>query len=141
MYGEYFLDGEIRSEYLPEYISLWPTWLGKDRLHELDAVAEADWKKFNNFIRLLAKSLDVWFVDRESETMGRVEDIENTLSTYEASMSKTATNFSRYVLPSLSCVIAEEWDYTYILWHKGGRAVEQLQPIIAECGLYSFADR
>jgi len=141
MYGEYFLDGEIKSEFLPEYISLWPGWLGKDRLHELDEVVEADWNKFNNFIRLLGMSLDVWFVDRESETIGRVEDIESTLSTFETSMSKTEAKFSRYVLPSLSCVIAEEWDYTYILWHKGGSAVEQLQPLIAESGLYSFADR
>ena len=140
MYGEYFLDGEIRPEYLPEYISLWPGWLGKDRLHELDEVVEADWNKFNNFVRLLAMSVDIWFVDRESETLDRVEDVENTLSTYEAYMSKTTARFNRFVLPSLSCVIAEEWDYTYILWHKGGRAVEQLQPLIAECGLYSFAD-
>ena len=83
--------------------------------------------------------MDVRWVDRESETLDSVGDIENTLSAYEASMRKTAVEFSRYVVPSLHCVIAEEWDYTYIFWDKGGGAVEQLQPLIAKSGLYSFA--
>ena len=55
-------------------------------------------------------------------------------------MNKDASSFSKYIIPDLECVITEEWDYTYILWHKKNGAVEALNPYIIKSGLKRFAD-
>jgi len=55
-------------------------------------------------------------------------------------MEKHAGLFSQYVIPELECVITEEWDYTYILWHKDNGAIDALSSYISEANLYHFPD-
>ncbi len=55
-------------------------------------------------------------------------------------MNKDDSLFSRYVLPELDCVVTEEWDYTYIIWHKNNGAVEKLAPFITKAKLKHFCN-
>jgi hypothetical protein len=42
--------------------------------------------------------------------------------------------------PELGCVVTEEWDYTYIIWHKNNGAVEKLAPFIKKAKLKHFCN-
>lgn len=39
-------------------------------------------------------------------------------------MEKDSSLFLKLVLPELGCIISEEWDYTYIVWHQNNGALE-----------------
>jgi hypothetical protein len=53
-------------------------------------------------------------------------------------MPKSLAGSSRNT--QLGCVISEEWDYTYIIWHKNNGAVEALAPYIKASRLEHFHD-
>jgi hypothetical protein len=55
-------------------------------------------------------------------------------------MQKDASLFSQFVIPALDCVITEEWDYTYILWHRDTRALEALKPLLSDANLHHFSN-
>ena len=138
MFNQYFEDEAVKSEFAKEFVSLWSAWLGKEQYHKLDEVTENEWARFNNLIKLLAKNFQIAVVDCNSQTVTKVTDIQSTLAGYEESMNKDASLFSQYIFPELECVLTEEWDYTYIIWHKNNGAIEALEPFITESGLYHF---
>jgi hypothetical protein len=136
MYSEYFENWEVRSHFSKEFVSLWPCWLGKDNLHKLDEVTEIEWNKFNKWISLIAERFTIKVVDCELEATSDFEHAD--LSTYQESMSKDRSLFSKFIIPKLGCVITEEWDYTYIIWHKNNEALEALLPSIENARLEHF---
>jgi len=138
MFSRYFDGWEVRPDFEKEAISLWPNWLGEANLHKLDEVTENEWAHFNSLLKLIAEKYEIELADCDSRSVSKMDDIEKTLCEYEDSMSKDASQFSKYVIPGLDCVLTEDWDYTYILWHKNNGAVEALAPLIAEIGLYHF---
>ena len=140
MFDTYFDDWEVKPEFSKEYISLWSNWLGEENLHLLDEVSEEDWSRFNSLIIVIAKTYNIGLVDCDARLVSFPKNIEDTLSNYSISMNKNASSFSKYIIPDLECVITEEWDYTYILWHKKNGAVEALNPYIIKSGLKRFAD-
>ena len=139
-YSQYFEECEVKPEFKIEFVSLWSGWLGKENLHILDEVTEKEWSRFNDLIRLLSNKFKIEILDCELESISNVSDIESTLSAYEDSITKTAAKFSNYILPELECVLSEDWDYTYIIWHKNNGAVEALAPFIEKVGLKHFSD-
>ena len=139
MYNKYFeYYFEIKPEFNKEFISLWPGWLGKENSYQLDEVTELEWAKFNSLIRLISKRYQLYLAKWETEDLIKIDVIESTLSNYKDSMNKPSSEFLRYVIPELDCVLTEEWDYTYILWHKNKKVVDELQPSINKAGLYNF---
>ncbi|NQZ08821.1 MAG: hypothetical protein HRT35_16820 [Algicola sp.] len=138
MFNQYFENEAVKSEFSKEFVSLWSGWLGKDQYHKLDEVTQSEWVRFNNLIKLLAKNCQIALVDCDSQTVTKVTDIQNTLASYEESMNKKSSLFSQYIFPELGCVFTEEWDYTYIIWHKNNGAIEALEPFITAAGLYHF---
>lgn len=138
MFNEYFEDWEVKSEYTKEFISFWNGWLGEENYHKLDEVTENEWARFNDLIRSLAKNFALELADCENKSLTKINDIESVLSNYEASMNKESSEFIKLVVPELGCVISEEWDYTYIIWHKNNGAVEALAPYIKAANLESF---
>ena len=140
MFSTYFADWEVKPGYKKEYVSLWSDWLGKENYDKLDEVTEKDWGRFNNWIRLLSEKFAIELVNCENESLQEITDIESVLSNYEESMNKDASLFLKIVLPELGCIISEEWDYTYIIWHKENGAVKTLAPYIQEAGLKNFHD-
>jgi len=140
MYSEYFEEWEVRPEYEKEFVSLWSGWLGEKNLHKLDKVTESDWSRFNDFIRRLAKDFKIVLVDCKTESLAEISDVESSLSNYTDSMNKESSQFTQIILPELGCVISEEWDYTYIIWHKNNGAVEALSPYVMQSRLKHFHD-
>tara|TARA_B110001450_G_C17277635_1_gene342174 strand:+ start:102 stop:521 length:420 start_codon:yes stop_codon:yes gene_type:complete len=138
MYQSYFENWEVKENFTKEYISLWNGWLGKES-NKLELVTEHEWARFNELIRLIAKEYEIKVVNCGSETIEDIENIEDTLSSYEVSMNKESSHFSKYLLPKLECIITEEWDYTYILWHKKNGAAEKLFPLIKDANLEHFS--
>ena len=53
---------------------------------------------------------------------------------------KDFSQFTHFVIPELDAVFTEEWDYTWILWHRGNGAVEALAPLVADAGLHHWND-
>ena len=140
MFGKYFEDWEVKSEYSKEFVSLWNGWLGKENYHKLDEVTEIEWNRFNALINALAKDFDLEVANCENHSLTKVSELESVLSTYEESMNKDPSEFTKLVIPDLDCVISEEWDYTYIIWHKNNGAVEALSPYIKASSLEHFHD-
>ena len=139
MYRDYFNDyWEIKPEFSKEFVSLWSGWLGEESLYKLDDVTENELERFNTFIKLLSKNYLIELADCNTETTSKITNVENTLATYKQSKDKDATLFSKYILPELECVITEDWDYTYIIWHKENGAVKALLPYIKQAGLKHF---
>ena len=138
MFSKYIEDWEVKPEYNKEFISLWSYWLGEKNLHKLDEVTKDEWARFNNLIRNCAKDFAIEIVDCDNQSITKVKDIESVLSNYKESMNKDSSLFSKFVLPELECVISEEWDYTYIIWHKNNGAVEVLSSYIKNSGLEHF---
>lgn len=130
MYNKYFeYYFEIKPEFNKEIISLWQGWLGKESSYQLDEVTEMEWTKFNSLIRLISERYQLYLANWETEDLIKIDVIESTLSNYKDSMNKPSSEFSRYVIPELDCLVTEEWDYTYILWHKNNKVVDELQPL------------
>jgi hypothetical protein len=138
MFSTYFEEWDVRQEYKKELVSLWPNWLGEDNLHKLDEVTKDEWARFNKWITHLAQDFTIELVDCEKQSITKVADIESVLSSYEVSMNKDSSLFTKLVLPELGCVISEEWDYTYIIWYKDSGVVEALSPYITKNGLKHF---
>ena len=140
MFSDYFEEWEVKPEYSKEFISLWSGWLGKENYHKLDEVTENEWGRFNSFLKSISKKYSIEKVDFEAQSITKVDNIETLLSSYSESMNKDSSMFTNIVLPELECVISEEWDYTYIIWHKKNGAVEALSPLIESDGLKHFHD-
>lgn len=138
VFNQYFEGHDVRSSFEKEIITLWPSWLGPNNLHLLDEVTEKDWSRFNNFISKISKRYELGIVDCVREKVDFSANIDETLCDYSKSMNKNSSQFSKYIIPELKCVISEEWDYTYILWHKGAGALEALSPYIEQAQLKHF---
>ncbi len=138
MYSEYFDDWQVRPEFKKEFISLWPGWLGEENLHKLNSVTEADWSKFNKLIKLIASKYRLVKVNAKASSTEEIENLEKVLNSYEEAMNKESDDFSKFILPELECVLSENWDYTYILWHKNSESVNALSPFVKEAGLKHF---
>lgn len=139
-YDLFFEHGEVRSEFSKEYISLWPGWLGEKRLGLLDEVSEDEWSSFNEMLLAASQAFRMGVVNHVSETVEFPEIIEPVLSDYQGSMRKDASQFCQFVIPALDCAITEEWDYTYILWHRNTVALEAIKPLLVEARLQHFSD-
>ena len=140
MFSKYFEDWNIKPDYSKEFVSLWTGWLGEENYYKLDEVTEKEWMRFNDWIRVLAENFSIELVDCNNQSISKVKDIESVLVGYEESMNKDSTLFTKLVIPELDCVISEEWDYTYIIWHKDNGAVEALTSSITKAGLKHFND-
>lgn len=140
IYDEFFERGEVRASFRKEYISLWTGWLGKDRLHLLDEVGEDEWSSFNRMLLAAFDAYHMGVVDHEAETVEFPERLEPLLSDHQQAMRKDASRFSQFVIPALDCVITEEWDYTYVLWHRNTRALEAIGPLLTKANLHHFSD-
>ena len=140
MFSDYFEEWEVKPEYSKEFISLWSGWLGKENYHKLDEVTENEWDRFNSFLKSISEKYSIEKVDFEAQSITKVDNIETLLSSYSESMNKDSSMFTNIVLPELECVISEEWDYTYIIWHKKNGAVEALSPLLESDGLKHFHD-
>jgi len=139
MYSSYFDDWQVKPEFSKEFISLWQGWLGKDNLHQLENVGESEWSKFNDFIRLLNRNYQLYSVSHKTEKLMIVDDIEPLLSNHSESLEKDASKFSNFVIPSLDCVIAEDWDYTYILWYRQSNVIKEIEPFLEQVNLCHFS--
>ncbi|ALO42775.1 hypothetical protein [Pseudoalteromonas phenolica] len=140
MISEYFDDLDVKKEFSQEFISLWSGWLGRDECYKLDEVSEAEWERFNQLVRLLHSEYEMYAVNLENETINKLEDLDKYLPTYAEDMDRGQMNFTTIIIPSLNAVLAETWDYTYVLYHKNNGAVESLKPLIKKSNLYSFSD-
>lgn len=138
--SEYFDDWEVKEEFTKEFISLWGGWLGREEFHKLDEVTEHEWKRFNQLVELLYSEYEVFAVNYEKETVKKLTNLNGYLPTYEEDMGRGELNFTTLIIPSLNAVLAETWDYTYILYHKCNGAVKALQPLIKKSNLFSFSD-
>jgi hypothetical protein len=139
MIEDYFLDYEVRPEFNKQFISLWPGWLGTENMHKLDEVTETEWSRFNQLILEIADEFKVGVVDLKTAEVSFLTDIEQALKPYAESMNSRSRDFGRYILPDLDCLLTEEWDYTYILWHKNNGALEKIEPLIKRCELKHFS--
>ncbi len=138
MYHQYFKDWEVKPEFKKEFVSLWPGWLGSENLHKLDEVTENEWQRFNQLLVLLSNDFKIEYVNNKKRKTIPISNISSVLSSYKESMNKDATKFSQFIIPELGCVITEEWDYTYIIWHSSNGAVEKLSPYISSVKLCHF---
>ena len=99
MYNEYFKDWEVRPDFEKGFVSLWPFWLGKDNLHKLDEVPETEWRRFNNWISLVAEGFTIKVANCDSEST--LDFKHNDLSSYEESMNKDGSLFSKFIFSSV----------------------------------------
>jgi hypothetical protein len=141
MLKDYFDNYEVKEGYEKEYISLFDGWLGKDNLHKLDEVTEEEWSKFNYLLNEIFNNLKIYSVDVRKNTCVQVENINVITNTYNEAMNKEQTDFTKLIIPEHNCVLTEDWDYTYILWHKNNGTVEALKPLIENAGLYQFNEQ
>lgn len=139
-FSEYFGAGDVTDGFERMFISLWPGWLGEEQYHLLDEVTKAEWSRFNKLISAIAADYKIGIADIPRQQIDYPDNIEDTFDTYEASMDKTAEEFNRYIIPDLGCVISEEWDYTFILWHRRNDAVDVLRRYIEANQLFLFSD-
>ncbi len=139
-YDAFFENGEVRADFRKEYISLWTGWLGEGRLHLLDEVSDEEWLRFNRMLLAAFGAFRMGVVNRKAETIEFPTQLEPLLSDHAESMQKDASQFSQFVIPALDCVLTEEWDYTYILWHRDARALEAFKPLLSDAKLHHFSD-
>lgn len=130
----------FKSDFKPEFVSLWTGWLGKQNLHKLDEVTPNEWEKFNNLIRQLSQRYTLLAISHKTKQVIKVTDIESCLSTYEQAMNKDPGQFSAFIILELSCAISESWDHTYIIWHRGKGEAHSLSPLIKACDLEHFSE-
>lgn len=140
IYEVFFEHGEVRPDFKKEFISLWPGWLGKERVHLLDEVSEEEWLRFNRMLLAAFEAFRMGLVDHSNETIEFPARLEPFLSDHQEAMQKNASQFLQFVIPALDCVITEEWDYTYILWHRDGDALGAIKPLLLGARLEHFSD-
>jgi hypothetical protein len=138
MISEYFEDWKIKSEFKPEYISLWDSWLGTENYPKLNEVTELEWSRFNNLVKLVYSEYELYSVDFQLKNMIKVENIEIYLPSYKDAMSRDSSKFTKLIIPELSAVLAEDWDFTYIFWHKNNGAKEKLSPYVKKVKLFHY---
>ncbi|OWK30092.1 hypothetical protein [Sphingomonas dokdonensis] len=140
IYEVFFEHGEVRSDFKKEFISLWPGWLGKERLHLLDEVSEDKWLRFNRMLLAAFGAFHMGVVDHSNETIKFPARLEPFLSDHQEAMQKDASQFLQFVIPAMNCVITEDWDYTYILWHRDVDTLEAIKPLLSGARLEHFSD-
>jgi hypothetical protein len=140
IYDHFFENGEVRPEFSKEYISLWPEWLGKERLHLLDEVTEDEWLRFNGMLLATHAAFRTGVVHHGAENVEFPALLGPLLGDYQTHLQKDWSNFLQLVIPELDCVLTEEWDYTYILWHRNSGALEAIKPLLDEAKLKHFSD-
>ncbi len=140
MLEKFFLDRAVRPDLDKEFVSIFDGWLGKESIHKLDEVTEGEWLKFNNFLRLLDRKYRLHIASLESHVSTEIHDIVPILESYAENKDKESVQFTKIVIPELDAVYTEEWDYTWILWHKNNGAVEALSPLIMGAGLFHWRD-
>ncbi len=140
IYDVFFENGEVRPNFRKEYISLWSGWLGKERLHLLDDVSKEEWLRFNQMLLAAFKGFRMGVVNHSAGIVEFPTRLEPFLSDHQESMRKDASQFSQFVIPALGCMITEEWDYTYIFWHRDIGALEAIKPLLSEARLQHFSD-
>jgi len=138
LYNEYFNDFDVREEFNKEFICIFDGWLGKENYHKLDEVTEKEWFKFDTLVTSVCEKYEVYLVDLSQRTAVRVTDVNTILCTFEQSGEKGSSDFMRLIIPELGAVLTEDWDYTYILWHRNKGAVEALKGLVDQAGLYHF---
>ncbi|MBS1197740.1 MAG: hypothetical protein H6R18_1525 [Proteobacteria bacterium] len=126
---------------MKEFVSIFEGWLGVDNLHKLDEVNECDWEKFNRLIVLISEKYSIQLADCERKTCTPVSNVKPILQTFAQALEKDSSLFTKLVIPELDCVLTEDWDYTFIVWHKNNGAVEALKPLFVAAGLYNFHDQ
>ena len=139
MYDQYFQDMDVRPEFKKEFISLWNGWLGKENLHKLDLVEESEWNRFNDLLALICARYEVLIADPANCSCKVVAHASELVQNYDEAMAKDTSQFTRLVVPELNCALTESWDFTFILWHLDGVAVETLAPLIEQAKLHHFA--
>lgn len=138
MYDQYFHDRTVRPEFQKEFISLWKGWLGPENLHKLDRVKESEWERFNHFLALVFERYKLFIANPKQHSCKKVIYVNELMQTYEEAMTKDSSQFTRLLIPELSCVLTEDWDFTYILWHKNRVVVDALAPLIERAELHHF---
>jgi len=138
LYDQYFIDGEVRPNFDREFISLWDGWLGPENYYKLDLVTPSEWERFNRLIELIFQRHDVFVADMKTGACQKANSVEALIQSYDSSMEKESSAFTRMILPELRCVLTEDWDFTYILWHQERTAVEALSPLIEMAELFHF---
>jgi hypothetical protein len=141
MISDYFEDWKVRSEFKPEFISPWAAWLGEENYHELNEITEIEWSRFNTLVKLIFKGYELYHVNVELKSMLKVEHVESYLPSYKDAMSRDSSKFTRLIIPELLAVLTEDWDFTYILWHKNNGAKEKLSPLIKQAKLFHFNEK
>ena len=79
-------------------------------------------------------------VNRAAETVDFPIQLDPILDDYQTSMQKDGSHFFWFVIPALDCVLTEEWDYTYILWHRNVSALDAIKPLLDQAKLKHFSD-
>jgi len=140
MIDRYFVDHEVRNDFEKEFVSLFDGWLGGQNLYKLE-VTEREWQKFNTLLRMLASKYEIFVVDLGVRSCCKVTDVESIIPTYEEDMNRESAHFTRIIIPELDAIFVEDWDFTWILWHRERGAVHALAPMIVNAGLFHFNDR
>ena len=140
MFFDYFSDWEVKTNFSKEFISLWDGWLGQDEIHKLDEVTEPEWLKFHRFILMLADQYELYEVDLANSQTKKIECIKSYLPTFEEDQEREYSQFTKLVIPELDAVLTEEWDFTYIFWHKNNGSKEKISEFVIDAGLFSFVD-
>ena len=140
MFETYYRDGSVTPDFSKEFVSIFDGWLGTENMDQLDQVTDNEWSRFNTFLGLLMQSYDLYLADRDTGRISPVKDIEEIMTNHAASQGKQASQFTHIVIPELGAVYAEDWDYTSILWHKNKGAVDALEPLIRQAGLFNWSD-
>lgn len=138
MYDRYFQDEEIRPEFEKEFVSIFDGWLGEKNYHRLDEVTDPEWERFNDLLRRLHRTYRLHIVDLEAGTSAELPSIERVLTSHDEAGNKQSSEFTRILIPDLDAAYTEEWDYTWILWHRRNGAVEALSPLIKSAGLFHW---
>ncbi len=138
MYDKYFQDSRVRPEFEKEFISLWDGWLGTENLHKLDEVEESEWNRFNCLLAMIFDNYEVLIANPEQCSCTKVMHASEIIQEFDGAMAKDSSRFTKLIIPEINCVLTEDWDFTYILWHKNGVEVQTLSPLIAQAKLHHF---
>ena len=140
MFEKYFQDTGVKPGFEKEFVSLFDGWLGTENLHKLDEVTEVEWARSNSLLRQIQQNHRLYIVDLEACVCREINDIDSITGSHKDSMDKEYAQFTKIVIPELDAVYTEEWDYTWILWHKNNGAVEALSSLIMGAGLFHWRD-
>ncbi|NNE24525.1 MAG: hypothetical protein HKN11_18140 [Rhizobiales bacterium] len=140
MLETFFHEGSVRPGFDKEFVSIFDGWLGQENLHRLDEVTDDQFQRINEFMRLVHQHHRLMLADIDANTLLQIEDIDAILQSHAESRDKQSSQFTKVVIPGLEAVFTEEWDYTWIVWHKNNGAVEALDPLITNAGLFHWND-